>query len=134
MKKFLITFKGQQYELGVEEISNTTTGVTTTASPAPKPAVSVTSVRPDSSLESSPKPVAAIKGSGAQGVSAPMPGKILAVHIKAGETVKRGDVLFILEAMKMQNEIMAPHDGSIANISVSVGQSVATGDQLATFG
>lgn len=130
MKKFLITFKGQQYELGVEEISNTTTGITATASPAPQPAVPVTSAGPDSA----PKPAATFKGSGSQVVSAPMPGKILAVHIKAGETVKRGDVLFILEAMKMQNEIMAPHDGSVASISVSVGQSVATGDQLAAFG
>ncbi|QJW46260.1 biotin/lipoyl-binding protein [bacterium BFN5] len=128
MKKFLITFKGQQYELGVEEISNTAVGATAVASPKP------TLQNEPAKSESSPKPAVVPKSSGARAISAPMPGKILAVNVKNGETVKRGDVLFILEAMKMQNEIMAPHDGNISNINVSIGQSVATGDQLAAFG
>lgn len=59
-----------------------------------------------------------------------MPGKILAVNVKPGDGVKRGDVLLILEAMKMQNEIMAPADGKVADVRVSAGQSVSTGDAM----
>ncbi|MGL5512913.1 MAG: biotin/lipoyl-containing protein, partial [Sporomusa sp.] len=75
-------------------------------------------------------PVAA----GAQVVAAPMPGKILSINAKAGDAVKRGDVLLILEAMKMQNEIMAPADGTVSDIRVSAGQTVSTGDAMVILG
>jgi glutaconyl-CoA decarboxylase len=80
-------------------------------SPAPAPAA---------------KPVAA----GAATVTAPMPGKVLEVKCKAGDAVKSGQVLLILEAMKMQNEIMAPADGTIADVRVSAGSTVNTGDVM----
>ncbi|WP_456318960.1 biotin/lipoyl-containing protein [Anaeromicropila herbilytica] len=63
-------------------------------------------------------------------VSAPMPGKILEVKAKINQTVKRGDVLFILEAMKMENEIVAPEDGTIVSIVISAGDNVESGDIL----
>ena len=60
----------------------------------------------------------------------PMPGKVLEVKVKAGDAVKAGDVLMILEAMKMQNEIMAPADGTISDVRISAGQTVGTGDVM----
>ncbi len=128
MKKFQITFKGQVYELDVEEISETTPVVGKTASAAAP--TSAPLVAP----ASAPKAAPTVAPVGAKTVSAPMPGKILAVNVKQGDSVKRGDVIFILEAMKMQNEIMASQDGKISDISVNVGQTVSTGDVLAILG
>ena len=106
MKKYTITVNGTAYEVEVEEA-----GVVASApKAAPKAAA----------------PVAA----GATTVSAPMPGKVLSVNVKAGDAVKSGDVLLILEAMKMQNEIMAPADGTVSDVRVSAGQTVATGDVM----
>ena len=73
---------------------------------------------------------------GAQGsvtVNAPMPGKILGVKASVGQAVKKGDVVVVLEAMKMENEIVAPQDGTIASINVAVGDSVDSGAVLATL-
>lgn len=66
-------------------------------------------------------------------VKAPMPGTIQNINIKEGQTVKKGQVLFILEAMKMENEIMAAHDAVVSKIMISEGASVNTGDILALF-
>ena len=73
---------------------------------------------------------------GAQGavkVNSPMPGKILAVKANVGTAVKRGQVVVILEAMKMENEIVASQDGTIATVDVAVGSSVEAGDVLLTL-
>ena len=105
MKKYTITVNGTAYEVEVEEA-----GVVASA---PKAA-----------------PKAAPVAAGATTVSAPMPGKVLSVNVKAGDAVKSGDVLLILEAMKMQNEIMAPADGTVSDVRVSAGQTVATGDVM----
>ena len=75
-------------------------------------------------------PVAA----GAETVKCPMPGKILSVAVTAGQAVKKGDLLCILEAMKMQNEIYAPHDATVAEVRVAANQTVATGDALVVLG
>ncbi len=128
MKKFQITFKGQVYELDVEEISG--------AASAGKKAVSspVSPAAPAPAQAPAPKAAPAAVPAGAQTVLAPMPGKILAVNIKPGDSVKRGQVIFILEAMKMQNEIMANQDGKISKVNTAVGQTVSTGDVLAVLG
>ena len=106
MKNYTITVNGNVYEVTVEE------GFTGAAS-APKAAA----------------PAAA----GSVAVTAPMPGKILGVKASAGQAVKRGQVLLILEAMKMENEIVAPQDGTVASINVAVGDSVEPGATLATL-
>ena len=96
----------------------------------------VTSVAPAAAPVASAAPAPAAAPAGAQGsvkVESPMPGKILAVKKNTGDVVKSGDVILILEAMKMENEIVAPQDGTVASINVSVGDSVESGATLATL-
>ena len=121
MKKFNITVNGQAYEVEVEEV-----GGAVSAAPAPKAA-------PAPAAAPAPKAAAAVPA-GAATVSAPMPGKIMSVAVKPGDAVKRGQVLLILEAMKMQNEIMAPSDAKVADVRVAAGQSVNTGDVMVVLG
>lgn len=130
MKKFQITFKGQVYELDVEEIGGAApTFQKTVSSPTPATApIPTPTPTPAATLTAKAAPA------GAKTVLAPMPGKILGVNVKKGDSIKRGDVICILEAMKMQNEIMANQDGTIADIQVTVGQTVATGDVLVIIG
>ena len=71
-------------------------------------------------------------GEGAE-IKAPMQGTILSVNVNAGDSVKKGDVLFILEAMKMENEIVSAFDGTVSSVSVQKGASVATGEVLCTI-
>ena len=81
-----------------------------------------------------PAPAPAAGGSaGSVQVTAPMPGKILAVKASVGAEVKKGDVILLLEAMKMENEVVAPQDGKIASINVNSGDMVGAGDVLATM-
>ncbi|MGL5514344.1 MAG: biotin/lipoyl-containing protein [Sporomusa sp.] len=130
MKKFSITLNGQQYEVEVEEIGGGAVSApkaAVAAAPAPKAA-------PAPQAAPAPKAAAAPVAAGAQTVAAPMPGKVLSINVKAGDAVKRGDVLLILEAMKMQNEIMAPADGTVSDVRVSVGQTVSTGDAMVILG
>ena len=123
MKNYTITVNGNVYEVTVEE------GFTGAAS-APKAA-------PAAAPKAAPAPAAApaapAGAAGAVAVTAPMPGKILGVKASAGQAVKRGQVLLILEAMKMDNEIVAPQDGTVATINVAVGDSVEPGATLATL-
>ena len=106
------------------------------ASEAAASAPVVTSVAPAAAPVAAAAPAPAAAPAGAQGsvkVESPMPGKILAVKKSVGDTVKNGDVILILEAMKMENEIVAPQDGAVASINVSVGDSVESGATLATL-
>ena len=107
MKNYRITVNGTSYDVTVEELSGG-------AAPAPSKA-------------------APAGGAGSIKVSSPMPGKILAVKANVGDSVKKGQVILILEAMKMENEVVAPEDGTIASIDVTVGASVESGDTLATL-
>lgn len=124
MKKYQITVNGNVYEVEVEEVS---AGAATTAvaTPAPAPVV-VPKAAP-----AAPKATALAAGSKA--VTSPMPGTILEVKVNVGQTVKRGETMFILEAMKMENEIPAPEDGVVASVDTTKGASVATGAVLATL-
>ena len=128
MKNYTITVNGNVYEVTVEE------GFTGAAS-APKAAAP--KAAPAAAPKAAPAPAAApaaqAGAAGAVAVTAPMPGKILRVKASAGQAVKRGQVLLILEAMKMENEIVAPQDGTVATINVAVGDSVEPGATLATL-
>ncbi|MCD7974463.1 MAG: biotin/lipoyl-binding protein [Phascolarctobacterium sp.] len=125
MKKYTITVNGTAYEVEVEEVG----GV---AAPAPRAAAPAAAPAPKAAPASKAAPAPAAKpvAAGAATVSAPMPGKVLEVKCKVGDAVKSGDVLMILEAMKMQNEIMAPSDGTISDVFVAAGQTVNTGDVM----
>ena len=122
MKQYTITVNGVAYDVTVEEKNG---GVVS----APK---AVEKSAPAAAAPVASAPQAAAK-EGNVAVSAPMPGKILAVKAKEGDSVKAGDVLLVLEAMKMENDIVAPQDGLVASINVKVGDSVESGAKLASL-
>lgn len=122
MKQYTITVNGVAYDVTVEEKNG---GVVS----APK---AVEKSAPAAAAPVASAPQAAVK-EGNVAVSAPMPGKILAVKAKEGDRVKAGDVLLVLEAMKMENDIVAPQDGVVASINVKVGDSVESGAKLASL-
>ena len=144
MKNYTITVNGQVYVVQVEEgITAAAQGapvVTIPAAPVFQQAVAVAPA-PVAAPVAAPAPVAAAPApaaapSGAAGsitVESPMPGKILSVEKKVGDSVEAGQTIMILEAMKMENEIVAPEAGTIASINVSVNQSVEAGEVLATL-
>lgn len=126
MKNYTITVNGIAYDVTVEEGG---AGSAPVAAPAPAAAPKAAPAAP----KAAPKAAAPAGAQGAVKVNSPMPGKILGVKVNAGQAVKRGEVVVILEAMKMENEIVAPSDGTIASVNVTVGQSVEAGDLLATL-
>lgn len=124
--KYVVTLNGKNYEVEVEETEAVITAVTDaapTATPAAPAAPAPTAAAPAA-------PAAAADG---QNVLAPMPGTVLSVNVSVGASVKAGDILLILEAMKMENEIVAPCDGTVRQIAAK-GSSVATDELLAVVG
>ena len=120
MKNYRITVNGVSYDVTVEE-----TAAVANPPAAPAPAVAAApQAAPAPAPAAAPKAAPAATGSTV--IKAPMPGTIIKVNVKAGDSVKRGDVLCVLEAMKMENEIMAPADGTVAGVNVSSGESVQT--------
>ncbi|HWQ30661.1 MAG TPA: biotin/lipoyl-containing protein, partial [Negativicutes bacterium] len=118
MRKFMINVNGNSYEVEVEEIRD---GVAAPA-PAPKPAAAPTPApAKPAAAAPAPKPAAPAVPAGAGTINAPMPGTILSINVKPGDVVKKGEVLCILEAMKMENEIMAGGDATIASVNVNTG-------------
>lgn len=137
MRKFNITVNGKTYEVEVEELGGVVSAPAPVQAAAPAPAVKAAPAAPAAQApqkkEEAPAKKAAAPVAGGETISCPMPGTILSVNVKEGDSVKRGDVLFILEAMKMENEIMAPRDGKVASVGVTKGASVNTGDMLAVL-
>ncbi len=125
MKNYRITVNGTAYDVAVEELG-------AGAAPAAAPVQAATPA-PVASAPAAPKAPAASASAGSITVSAPMPGKILNVKANVGTSVKKGDVILILEAMKMENDVVAPEDGTVASINVAAGDSVEAGDVLATM-
>lgn len=109
MKKYKVNVNGTVYEVEIEEITG--------AAAAP----------------SAPAAPAAPASAGGEVIASPMPGSILAVNVKDGDAVKKGQVLMILEAMKMENEIVCPRDGTVVSVSVTKGSAVETGAALCTI-
>ncbi len=122
MKQYKVNVNGTLYEITLEVVE----GAEIAAAPAPATPAPVVETAPASA------PVAA--PAGGETISAPMPGNILAVNVKAGDTVKKGDVLMVLEAMKMENEIMAPCDGTVVSVNTNAGATVETGAVLCVLG
>ena len=118
MKNYKVTVNGTVYEIGIELISEAEAKAT--PAPAAAPAAA-------------PAPAAPVAAGEGENVAAPMPGTILSVNVKAGDVVKKGDVLMILEAMKMENEIMAGADGTVTAVMASQGQAVEAGTPLCTI-
>lgn len=124
--KYIVTINDKNYEVEVEKGQASIVKTTIAAAAPVRAAIAV-----------SPAP-AVTSGSGAPAISgeslkAPMPGSIVAVNVSTGVSVKKGDVLFVLEAMKMESEITAPEDGVVAQVMVAKGTSVSTGQILLTF-
>lgn len=123
MKKFNVTVNGTAYDVEVNEVKAAAPKAAPKAAPAAAPAPA----------PAAPKAAAPVPA-GAETVKAPMPGKILSVAVSAGQAVKKGETLLILEAMKMQNEIAAPHDAVVADVRVAANQTVSTGDDMIVLG
>ena len=117
MKKYRVTVNGTVYEVELEALS----GAPVTPAPAP-------------AAPPAPTPAPAPAPAGGEQITSPMPGTILAINAAAGDSVKRGQVLMVLEAMKMENEIMCPRDGKILSVNTSKGASVETGTLLCVIG
>ena len=120
MKRFNVTVNGTSYDVVVEEVGADAAPATVSA-PAPAP-------------KAAPKAPAAPAGkAGATVIKAPMQGNLIKINVKPGDAVKKGDVLCVLEAMKMENDIMAPADGVVATVDAVKGSSVATDAVLLTL-
>ena len=123
MRQFLVNVNGTSYEVAVEEIDGKnvqSAPVAQKAAPAPAPVAAPVAAAP------------AAAGAGEK-VTAPKPGTILSVSVAVGDTVKAGQTLVVLEAMKMENEIPAPADGKITSVAVTKGATVETGSLLCTI-
>ena len=113
MKKYQVNVNGTAYQVEIEELTGTV------SAPVAAPAAAPTS--------------APAAPAGAEAITSPMPGNILAVNVAVGDAVKKGQVLMILEAMKMENEIMCPRDGKVVSVAVTKGAAVESGTPLCSI-
>ena len=121
MKSYTITVNGTAYEVTVEETGSV-------SAPAAAPVAA-----PKAAPAAAPKAAAPAAGAGAVKVTASVPGKVLKIVASAGQAVRAGDNIIILESMKMEIPVVAPQDGTVASIDTSEGASVENGDTLATM-
>lgn len=128
MKNYTITVNGTPYNVTVEDANGSAAPVAA----APAPAAAPTSA-PAPAPAAAPAAPAAPAAAGSVSVDAPMPGNILDIKVSNGASVKAGDVLLILEAMKMENEIVAPQDGTVASVNVNKGDTVEAGQTLVSL-
>lgn len=134
MKKFLIKVNGNQYEVEVEEVRDGSVPAYAPVVSAPAPVAAAAPAPVQTAAPAAAEKKAAPSGTvGSVKITAPMPGTILKVVASVGSTVKKGQVLVILEAMKMENEIVAPSDGVVASLNVTRGASVNAGELLASL-
>ena len=128
IKKYNIVVNGNSYEVQVEELGTEVSTVqipqkqTQVAKPVPRPSTQNQTQQPQ------------VTSAGGGSINAPMPGTISDVKVNVGDSVKKGQVILILEAMKMENEIFAPNDGTVKSVNISKGASVNVGDVLITLG
>ena len=136
MRKFVVNVNGNSYEVEVEEVGGTPVSVPSAVRPvqtvasapvAPAPVPAAPTVAP------APATPVSNGAEGAVKISAPMPGTILDIKVKAGDVVKKGTLVIILEAMKMENEILSPQDATVVSVNVTKGQQVNSGDVMLTL-
>ncbi len=138
--KYKVTLNGRTYEVEVEAGKAMLLDEYEAIAPAPvaapvaaAPVAAAPVAAAPAAAPAAPAAPAAVTGAG-EVVAAPMPGSIIKVNVTAGQAVKSGDVLCVLEAMKMENDITAPKDGTITQVVTSKGASVSTGDPLVVIG
>ncbi|MBO7195885.1 MAG: acetyl-CoA carboxylase biotin carboxyl carrier protein subunit [Clostridia bacterium] len=124
MKKYNITVNGTTYEVVVEEVNGSSSHAPVYSSPVATAAPAATSSAPKTSSATT---------SGANTVVAPMPGTVLDIKVSVGQAVKKGEVICVLEAMKMENDIPAPCDGVIASVNVQKGATLAANDVIVSI-
>ena len=152
--KYIVTMNGKKYEVEVERMSafhmltreeiasGVSTPVQPVAAPAPKaaaPTPAAAAPAPAPKAAATPAPAAATPAPAAKAapggtsVTSPMPGSVLGVKVNVGDKVSAGQTMFVLEAMKMENEIVAPVDGTVASINVKTGDTVDTDQVMGTL-
>ena len=135
MKKYNITVNGNKYEVEVEEVGGAPEVKAVAAvAPAPKAAPAP---RPAPAPKAAPAPAPAAAPASAtagEDVLAPLPGSVVSVNVSVGEQVKRNQVLLVFEAMKMENEIFSPRDGTILKVHVAKGDMLESGNPVITIG
>lgn len=124
MKRFSVTVNGKTYDVAVEELG----------ADAAAPVITAPVATPAPASAPAPAPASAPAVGAGEKVTAPMPGTILDVKVSNGASVSKGDVIMVLEAMKMENDIVAPCDGTVTSIVAKKGDTVQSGDTLATVG
>lgn len=137
MKNFKVTVNGYSYDVQVEEVSSLATparpAATAPVQAAPAPAATPAAAAPAPAAAAAPAAAPATGGKeGNIKVTAPMPGTVLDIKVTIGQSVKENQVAIILEAMKMENEIVVPGAGTVSSINVSKGDSVNSGDVMVT--
>ena len=131
--KYKVTLNGRTYEVEVEAGKAMLLDEYEAIAPAPVAAAPVAAAPAAAPAAAAPAAAPAVTGAG-EAVAAPMPGTILKVNVTQGQAVKAGEVLCVLEAMKMENDITAPKDGTVTQVVTSKGASVSTGDALVVIG
>lgn len=126
MKNYNVTVNGVTYTVTVEEIGEVASTPAAPAAPASVPA-------PAPAPKAAPTPKAAPAPAGGEAVKAPMPGTILKMNVKVGDKIEKDDLVCILEAMKMENEIFAPTGGTVTAVNAPQGATVNTGDAIVTL-
>ena len=130
--KYKVTLNGRTYEVEVE--AGKAMLLDEYEAIAPAPAAAAAPVAAPAAAPAAAAPAAPVVTGAGEAVNAPMPGNILKVNVKTGDAVKAGQVLVVLEAMKMENEIMAPKAGTVTQVLVSKGSTVDTGAPLVVIG
>lgn len=129
MRQFRVLVNGNEYKVAIEEIAEGAAS-TEISTPPPKAAVSQPKPQAEQKVAQATPVKQEAKSNGAGNIKAAMPGTILEVKVAVGDTVTTGQPLLVLEAMKMENDVMAPHEGEVKEIYVSKGASVNSGDAL----
>lgn len=130
MKNYKVIVNGTEYQVAIELVSEAEAKAAVPAAAPAAPAAPAAAPAAPAPAAPAPAAPAAAAPAGGEKVNAPMPGTILEVKVAVGSTVKKGDLLFVLEAMKMENEILSPVDGKVTFVGTTKGSSVDTGAAL----